>query len=453
MILNKASRIVLGLVFLAIFGSIVFYAGAYYYKYKSKKANERALEQQETACVCGGTSANVKLSVKLVADIQHSWGKGSYHYISFFKTCSAKIIRLQFEDRKHHIINSVECKPCETGFLYKIPELQDTILNIKIGVYAGSDSAFDNIQVRVTNVEQSEYVWKKLNSNAAYYKRDGVMGAKLNNRYVMVGGWNPATKYYTNNEIWYSMDAINWKFQSFAPWERRHFTGSAFFRNKYWIIGGDVNQGRYQNDIWTTNDGTKWDKVTDSIQWPVRVHFGVRVFGNKLWLMGGERVNKTIAEKPELFNDVWCSEDGKSWKQVTEHAAWSPRAFMGAYTEQGTVLSIYGGSSYTGTITAKDTWTSSNGKDWVSTKTEAPWLNKAYSSYAFFDKKLWMIAGSDSSRHNTNEVWYTPQDGNWYKLNDVPFKPTHANTVIADRFRMIIACGITSNEIWQLTRK
>ena len=44
-----------------------------------------------------------------------------------------------------------------------------------------------------------------------------------------------------------------------APWEGRHTAGYAEFDGRMWIVGGDVQQGHYQSDVWSSADGVDWD--------------------------------------------------------------------------------------------------------------------------------------------------------------------------------------------------
>ena len=59
-----------------------------------------------------------------------------------------------------------------------------------------------------------------------------------------------------------------------------------------WIIGGDANQGHYQNDIWNSENGRHWEKVIDSVPWAPRVLHYTVVFDDKIWVIGGQMVAK-----------------------------------------------------------------------------------------------------------------------------------------------------------------
>ena len=57
-----------------------------------------------------------------------------------------------------------------------------------------------------------------------------------------------------------------------------------------WIVGGDVNQGHYHDDVWNSADGKTWTLVNEGkpVPWgPRALHYTV-VFRDKIWVMGGQ---------------------------------------------------------------------------------------------------------------------------------------------------------------------
>ncbi|MBI5828405.1 MAG: hypothetical protein HZB20_02425, partial [Chloroflexi bacterium] len=140
-----------------------------------------------------------------------------------------------------------------------------------------------------------DYEWVKITTSAAFAPRDGAGALSFHGKMWLLGGWNPSTAHRAlfpricNNEVWSSVDGAAWalekpntfKDQSFDPasdWEGRHTAGYAVYRNKMWIIGGDVNQGHYQNDVWNSTDGRAWSLVNrgHSVPWgPRALHYTV----------------------------------------------------------------------------------------------------------------------------------------------------------------------------------
>jgi len=128
----------------------------------------------------------------------------------------------------------------------------------------------------------AEYQWAKVTTKAAFAARDGAGALTFKGRKWLLGGWNPSDKKYfprvCNNEVWSSRDGKVWtlvkpnthldrKFDSASDWEGRHTAGYAVFKNKMWIVGGDANQGHYQNDVLNSADGKKWTLVNKAVPW------------------------------------------------------------------------------------------------------------------------------------------------------------------------------------------
>ena len=127
-----------------------------------------------------------------------------------------------------------------------------------------------------------------------------------------MGGWNPGDKEHfpriCNNEVWSSQDGANWTlvkpntfldrdFDAAKDWEGRHTAGYVVYQDKMWIIGGDVNQGNYQNDVWNTADGKAWTLVTNSVPWSPRALHYTLIFQNKIWVLGGQTMPASLQPK------------------------------------------------------------------------------------------------------------------------------------------------------------
>ena len=105
---------------------------------------------------------------------------------------------------------------------------------------------------------------------------------------------------------------MRWKLEvGEAPWSRRDSAGEVCFDGRMWILGGYTP--RRVNDIWSSENGIEWQQVTEHAPWPERNLPGCVVFDDKIWIMGGVDAsgNKSLA-------DVWCSSDGERWELVSE---------------------------------------------------------------------------------------------------------------------------------------
>ena len=175
------------------------------------------------------------------------------------------------------------------------------------------------------------YRWVKVTGNAAFAPRDRAGALVHRGKMWFIGGWNPEDKTYfpriCNNEVWSSTDGAIWtleksntfmtgEFDSARDWEGRHTAGYVVFKNRMWIVGGDPIQGHYQNDIWSSEDGKKWQCVTREVPWGPRVLHYTVAFKDRLWVMGGQTLPQFAPEKECFYNDVWSSKDGVKWQKV-----------------------------------------------------------------------------------------------------------------------------------------
>ena len=130
------------------------------------------------------------------------------------------------------------------------------------------------------------------------------------------------------NDVWNTIDGRRWTqvrpntLTATGVWEGRHCGGYVVFKEKMWIVGGDPLLKHYQNDVWSSEDGAVWQQVTANAPWGQRNLHVTMVHDGKIWVMGGQTVPQFVPDVPEAFyNDVWNSADGVKWTRVTSHAA------------------------------------------------------------------------------------------------------------------------------------
>ena len=122
----------------------------------------------------------------------------------------------------------------------------------------------------------AKYEWHCVTENAAFAARDGAGALVFHDKMWLLGGWNPGDKVHfpliCNSEVWSSTDGAAWTLENpQAPWEGRHTAGYVVHNNRMWIVGGDCNQGHYQNDVWSSADGIHWELGNDRVPWAPRV--------------------------------------------------------------------------------------------------------------------------------------------------------------------------------------
>jgi len=255
----------------------------------------------------------------------------------------------------------------------------------------------------MNNNELPKYEWTQVTAQAAFAGRDGAGALVFKDRMWLLGGWNPGDKenfpLICNSEVWSSTDGAEWKLETpEAPWEPRHCAGYVVHNDRMWILGGDTTQKHHQNDIWSSADGVNWEKVCDFAPWAPRNFQYVVSFNGKIWLMGGQTLLKHANDAPEIYyNDVWCSEDGKHWEQVIEHAPWTPRGMVGGSAVLNGRIWLLGGGTFETPgrplrSLFREVWSTPDGVEWKQHSTPA-WLNREFHEVAVFDNKMWVLEG------------------------------------------------------------
>lgn len=325
--------------------------------------------------------------------------------------------------------------------------------------------------------QKAEYEWVCVTEQAAFAGRDGAGALTFKGKMWLLGGWNPKDKVnfpqICNSEVWCSTDGKTWEeVCEQAPWEGRHTAGYAVHRDRMWIVGGDCNQGHYQNDVWSSADGVHWERVADRAPWADRVLHYTVVHNGKIWVIGGQSMPAFAPSEEIFYRDVWCSEDGATWTQVLDEAPWAHRGMIGGSAVfQGRIWILGGGTYDTPKIPRRnffnDVWRSSDGVRWEQSAAAAPWVPRQYHDVAVWDDKLWVMEGcyceaavqsmelaKGKGSWNRNDVWYSADGATWTELPNTPWAPRHAASVFVYNDALWMVAGNNMfPDVWKLVRK
>ncbi|MGV3723203.1 MAG: hypothetical protein ACO1SX_20060, partial [Actinomycetota bacterium] len=274
-----------------------------------------------------------------------------------------------------------------------------------------------------------------------------------------------------NNEVWSSQDGGEWRLdkpntfldQSFNPtadWEGRHTAGYVLHRNRMWIVGGDVNQGHYQSDVWSSVDGKNWTLANpgQAVPWgPRALHYTV-AFNDWIWVIGGQTMPAFAASDETFYRDVWRSRDGARWERVTpQEPYWPARGMIGGVAVHQNRIWLLGGGTYDTPKIPKrkfynDVWSSADGVHWTQHTAAAPWAARQYHDVAAWDGRLWVLEGYAGA--NRNDVWHSLDGVNWEELPGTPWKPRHAASVfVHDGSLWMVAGNNMESDVWKLVRR
>jgi len=229
-----------------------------------------------------------------------------------------------------------------------------------------------------------------------------------------------------------------------AEFPARRGTVCLKFNNALWVIGGNDESGSeavYYNDVWKSNDGVSWMRITPDAGFSPRDgHSGV-VFDGKMWIIGGKNASG------EYLNDVWSSSDGGTWVEVTDNAGF-PERFNHTSVTDGLGICVIAGRAETACL--NDVWYSYNGKDWQEKTASAGFSRRQDHCSLYFNGALWVISGWDlvSFGPELSDVWKSTDAKNWIKVADGVFPArVGAAAVVADG-RMWLLGGLLVNHVF-----
>ncbi len=215
------------------------------------------------------------------------------------------------------------------------------------------------------------------------------------------------------NSVYSSFDGVNWiPATNNVPWQKRSYSGGVVFKDKMWLMGGQVpGGGSYLNDVWSSTDGANWTQETAAAQWPARRSFGCVVMPgiDKIFVIGG------LDSSGNCLNDVWSSTDGKQWTQESTRAFQTGRAAFGTVVYNNAIWTIAGlinGDESKGTPT-NEVWYSNNGSQWNKVTKTINWDERYYPAVAALTTGLYLYGGVRSDKKGINELLKMNTEMTW----------------------------------------
>ena len=274
------------------------------------------------------------------------------------------------------------------------------VFNNKIWVLGGNSGRFI---IRPSNHYKNDVWsspdgknWTQETASAKWSARNSHTSVVFKDKMWVLGGEN------NQDDVWSSSDGKNWTKVTDSPgWDGRYAHTSVVFKDKIWVIGGAY---LCCDDVWSSPDGKNWTEVADSVAWSYRYAHTSVVFKDKIWVIGGYDGSAKPYHKSQ--NDVWSSSDGKKWTKVTDSPGWSARINPTSVVFNNNMWVIGG---YDGTKTI-DVWSSPDGKTWTQETASADLSNRVAHTSIVFNGKIWALGGAKSlgigrGTSNINDVW------------------------------------------------
>lgn len=193
--------------------------------------------------------------------------------------------------------------------------------------------------------------------------------------------------------VWNSEDGVNWtKVLDQTPFGLRSYGETVVFNNKIFQLGNG-------KDVWCTEDGVTWELIANQAPYGDRKNSFVTVFNERLWLMGGYKEQANTPPEQgyanfTTFNDVWVSSDGSNWELVTNNASWPARqwAIVKVFDNK---MWIIGGYSNKENTNLNDTWYSEDGVNWTQFTSGLMYTPRHEPTVIPFNGSLYILAGNE----------------------------------------------------------
>lgn len=256
--------------------------------------------------------------------------------------------------------------------------------------------------------------WKLVTASAPWIHSDLSMSIVFKNKMWMMGGWyNGRLKGHSaSNKVWSSTDGLKWKPETEnAAWTPRIASAVVEFKGKIWLLGGTENyyfgdKNSLKNDVWYSSNGKDWKLATADAGWSPRAYHQAAVLNGKIYVFGGGNYVPEYHAK----NDVWSSEDGIHWTKVSDAAPWNERLWFSSVVYRNRIW-LMGGWSNNPYKNYSDVWSSRDGKNWEQLKTDVVWKERHEPSAFVFQDKIWVAGGMTPPL--VNDVWSLKLPKDW----------------------------------------
>ena len=298
--------------------------------------------------------------------------------------------------------------------------------------------------------------WTLITGSASWPPRDSPGAVAFADRIWLLGGFHcdASGAFQRLNDVWSSADGRRWeRVMDQAPWSARNLAGCVARAGRMYLMGGFDGRHTFA-DIWASTDGRRWERLTESAPWGARGAFGCTVHDGRIWVMGGSEWEHGVH-----FADVWSSVDGAVWERVIERAPWGPRAMFPVLVHDGAMWLFGGGIYHDREHNHSDVWRSVDGLDWEPITRAAAWAPRRFHKAIAHRGALWLMGGASAGSINRNDVWVSTHGRDWICTHDpAPWGIRHEfgllelqqKVWLLGGFSGEIAGNLIYHDIWQL---
>lgn len=219
---------------------------------------------------------------------------------------------------------------------------------------------------------------------------------------------------HTGSYAGFTIDPLIRRTSDYIAWQdvgrsttlpRLIFYAAVSFRDELWILGG-YRDGREVAEVWRSANGVDWTRVAEAPPWSARSNASAVVFRGRMWLIGGGVIDGAIA------NDTWSSADGVSWRRETESIAPENPVGYAAVVHDDRLWLI--GANRSGRFSS-ELLVSEDGRTFTAAR--APWSPRGGVAAWSYAGALYITGGKFSVERNgehifsySNDVWRLDAD-------------------------------------------
>ena len=296
--------------------------------------------------------------------------------------------------------------------------------------------------------------WVCVTEQAPWQARDSQGEMVFDGHMWIFGGWfTPQTP--NPRDVWKSADGKNWTCTvEVAPWVHGDLPATMPYKGRMWLMGGRKLPGaENSNKVWSSADGTEWRLESDGAGWCPRVGHSFTVFKDRMWVMGGTE-NFYEDNDQTMKNDVWSSDDGKTWKLETANAGWEKRRDGHVVVFQGKLWMMGGGAWNPVNVPRNDVWCSEDGVNWTLVAEAAGWKPRMWFTAVAHRNRLWVLGGWNRADGNFGDVWFSEDGKHWTEMkSDAIWKNRHEHSSYVFKDKIWVAGGHAeplNSEVWSL---
>jgi hypothetical protein len=309
-------------------------------------------------------------------------------------------------------------------------------------------------------VALDDYEWAEVADGAPWGGRAGLRVVDLDGTLFLMGGRTPRDSPIPGDsdlwgDVWRSDDGgVTWAevVATGDAWPERAYFQAVTLDGSIYVLGGQnfaLPSSTFYNDVWRSDDGTTWEQVTDAAPWVGRAGLMAAVLDGQIYVFGGSRNDDSAVVGPggptrEYFNDVWRSDDGATWEQVTDAAPWSPRAGGAVAVKDGRLFLLGGEEGFVCSPLPdceppyfNDVWSTTDGTTWEEVTPAADWPSRPGHQCEVLGDEI-VCFGGFGQPTNPVDMWSSQDGADWVLLDQTPWNATDPDQVRYD-FDSVVA--------------